>query len=187
MALSDEPRFIEGVWGPHFAALTPGQWLIDGGQSAFGAAIDRLLRLHPAFGRAHRRQGSKRSRQEIVARAGGLSQAALIAERLHVLPAFIGNRGPVADPAARGGVVGLDLREDDASLQELYVAGLCGLAYGVAEIVGALERAGYDFDMIVVSGGASKKPARAPDHRRRLRQDRSARRRRRSRCFWARR
>src|SRR5271166_5273206 len=52
MALSDEPRFIEGVWGPHFAALTPGQWLMDGGQSAFGAAIDRLLRMHPAFGEA---------------------------------------------------------------------------------------------------------------------------------------
>ena len=49
MALSDEPRFVEGVWGPHFAALTPDQWLIDGGQSAFGAAIDHLLRLHPAF------------------------------------------------------------------------------------------------------------------------------------------
>ena len=61
--------------------------------------------------------------KKIVARAGGLSQAALIAEELHVLPAFIGNRGPVADPAARGAVVGLDLREDAASLEELYVAG----------------------------------------------------------------
>ena len=50
MALSDEPRFVDGVWGPHFGALTPNQWLIDGGQSAFGGAIDHLLRLHPAFG-----------------------------------------------------------------------------------------------------------------------------------------
>ncbi len=157
MALSDEPRFIEGVWGPHFAALTPGQWLMDGGQSAFGAAIDRQLRMHPAFDQADARR-VEALETDIVARAGGLSQAALIAEGIHVLPAFIGNRGPVADPAARGGVVGLDLREDEASLQQLYVAGLCGLAYGVAEIVGAFERAGYDFDMIVVSGGASKSP-----------------------------
>ena len=50
MALADEPRFVEGIWGPHFGALTPDQWLIDGGQSAFGGAIDHLLRLHPAFG-----------------------------------------------------------------------------------------------------------------------------------------
>ena len=50
----------------------------------------------------------------------------------------------------------MDLREDAASLQELYVAGLCGLAYGVADIVRTLERAGYDFDSIVVSGGAAQ-------------------------------
>jgi D-ribulokinase len=155
MAVSDEPRFIEGVWGPHFEALTPGQWLIDGGQSAFGATIDHLMRLHPAFGEASA-HGLDWLEKKIVARAGGLSQAALIAEGLHVLPAFIGNRGPVADPAARGAVVGLDLREDAASLQELYVAGLCGLAYGLAEIIGALERSGYEFETIVVSGGASR-------------------------------
>ena len=95
MALSDEPHFIEGVWGPHFSALTPGQWLMDGGQSAFGATIDHLMRLHPAFGGEPSASKVEALEQEIVARAGGLSQAALIAERLHVLPAFIGNRGPV--------------------------------------------------------------------------------------------
>ena len=66
MAVSDEPRFIDGVWGPHFAALTPDQWLIEGGQSAFGAAIDHLLRLHPAFGdswRAPGRSARRRSRR----------------------------------------------------------------------------------------------------------------------------
>jgi ribulose kinase len=49
MAVADEPRFINGVWGPYFSALTPHQWLAEGGQSAFGAAIDHLMRLHPAF------------------------------------------------------------------------------------------------------------------------------------------
>ena len=109
--------------------------------------------------------------KKIVARAGGLSQAALIAEGLHVLPSFIGNRGPVADPAARGGVVGLDLREDAASLEELYVAGLCGLAYGIAEIIGALRarRLRVRDDRRLRRRVAE--PARAPDRRRRLRQD----------------
>jgi D-ribulokinase len=159
MALSDEPRFVDGVWGPHFAALTPDQWLIDGGQSAFGAAIDHLLRLHPAFGTLSARAGPHALtalEKDIVARAGGLSAAALIAEGLHVLPDFIGSRSPLADPVARGGVIGMDLREDVASLQELHVASLCGLAYGLADIVGKLELAGYDFDTIVVSGGAAR-------------------------------
>ena len=160
-ALSDEPRFVEGVWGPHFAALTPDQWLIDGGQSAFGAAIDHLLRLHPAFAALSAHAGPHALaalEKDIVARAGGLSSAALIAEGLHVLPDFIGSRSPLADPGARGGVLGMDLREDAASLQELHIAGLCGLAYGLADIVGKLERASYEFDAIVVSGGAARSP-----------------------------
>jgi D-ribulokinase len=160
-ALSDDPRFVEGVWGPHFAALTPDQWLIDGGQSAFGAAIDHLLRLHPASAALSARAGPHALaalEKDIVARAGGLSSAALIAEGLHVLPDFIGSRSPLADPGARGGVLGMDLREDAASLQELHVAGLCGLAYGLADIVGKLERASYEFDAIVVSGGAARSP-----------------------------
>ena len=161
MALSDEPRFVEGVWGPHFAALTPDQWLIDGGQSAFGAAIDHLLAAASGVCRASARAGPHALaalEKDIVARAGGLSPAALIAEGLHVLPDFIGSRSPLADPGARGGVLGMDLREDAASLQELHVAGLCGLAYGLADIVGKLERAGYEFDAIVVSGGAARSP-----------------------------
>src|SRR5262249_53290682 len=57
MALSDELRFVDGVWGPHFGAITPDQWLLDGGQSAFGGAIDHLLRLHPAFAELKARAG----------------------------------------------------------------------------------------------------------------------------------
>ena len=161
MALADEPRFVDGIWGPHFGALTPDQWLIDGGQSAFGGAIDHLLRLHPAFAELSARAGPHALHaleKEIVARAGGLSQAALIAEDLHVLPDFIGSRSPSADAGARGAMMGMDLREDAASLQELYVAGLCGLAYGLADIVRKLEASDYEFDSIVVSGGASRSP-----------------------------
>jgi FGGY-family pentulose kinase/HAD superfamily hydrolase (TIGR01509 family) len=155
MALSDEPRFIEGVWGPHLSALTPGQWLIDGGQSAFGAAIDHMLRLHPAFPAASA-SALEQLERNILARAGALSRAASLAENLHVAPSFLGDRGPVADADARGAIAGLDLREDARSLEELYVACLCGLAYGVARIVESLKRAGYAFDTIVASGGAAR-------------------------------
>ena len=155
LAVSDEPRFIDAVWGPHLSGLIPGQWLMDGGQSAFGAAIDRLVRMHPLSG-AVAAQDYDALERGIATRAGGLSRAALLADGLHVLPSFIGERAPVADAATRGGVVGLDLREDMASLEELYVAGLCGLAYGLAEIVAAYGRGGYAFETIVASGGASQ-------------------------------
>ena len=153
MALSEEPRFIAGVWGPYFAALTPGQWLTEGGQSAFGAALDHLMRLHPATSGGEDFEAMER---EIVARSGGLSASALIARDLHVLPDFLGNRTPFAEPSARGAIAGLDLSDDEASRRKLYVAGLCGLAQGVAQILRSLEAGGYGFDMLVVSGGASK-------------------------------
>jgi FGGY-family pentulose kinase/HAD superfamily hydrolase (TIGR01509 family) len=155
LAVSDEPRFIDALWGPHLSGLIPGQWLMDGGQSAFGAAIDRLMHMHPAFA-GIATLGFDALERAIAARAGGLSRAALLADSLHALPSFIGERAPLADAAARGGVVGLALRGDMESLEELYVAGLCGLAYGIAGIVAAYERAGYAFDTIVASGGAAQ-------------------------------
>jgi FGGY-family pentulose kinase len=161
MAVSDQARFVDGVWGPYFSALTPGQWLAEGGQSAFGAAIDRLMRRHPAFSEASQRAGDnayEEMERDILARAGSLSRAALIAKDLHVLPDFLGNRSPLADPNARGVLVGLDLRADRASALELYVAALTGLAHGVAQIIRTLEAGGYDFDMLVVSGGAGRSP-----------------------------
>ena len=168
LAVSDEPRFIDAVWGPHLSGLIPGQWLMDGGQSAFGAAIDRLVRMHPLSG-AVAAQDYDALERGIATRAGGLSRAALLADGLHVLPSFIGERAPVADAAARGGVVGLDLREDMASLEELYVAGLCGLAYGIAEIVAAYGRARLRLRDDRCKRRRVAEPSGSPDRRRRLR------------------
>jgi D-ribulokinase len=161
MAVSDRSLFIDGVWGPYFSGLTPGQWLTEGGQSAFGAAIDRLMRRHPAFSDAAQRVGDnayEEMERDILARAGTLSRGALLAEDLHVLPDFLGNRSPFADPNVRGVLVGLDLRADRDSALGLYVAALTGLAHGVAQIIRTLEAGGYDFDMLVVSGGAARSP-----------------------------
>ncbi len=34
MAVSREPKFVRGVWGPYWSAMVPGLWLTEGGQSA---------------------------------------------------------------------------------------------------------------------------------------------------------
>ncbi|MGD0639844.1 MAG: FGGY-family carbohydrate kinase, partial [Roseiarcus sp.] len=157
MAVADEARFIPGVWGPNYSALIPGQWLTEGGQSAFGAAIDQLMSMSPAFADpAHPRHGFEAMEREIIARAGGPSEAAWLARDLHVSPDFLGNRSPFADPSAKGAIVGLDLRDDEVGALSLYVAGLCGLAQGIGRIIRSLEAGGYDFDTLVVSGGASR-------------------------------
>ncbi len=52
MATTSEPRFVPGVWGPYYSGMVPGLWLNEGGQSAAGAAIDHLIRSHPAYNEA---------------------------------------------------------------------------------------------------------------------------------------
>ena len=161
MSVSREPRFVPGVWGPYFSAMIPGLWLAEGGQSAGGAAIDHLVRLHPAYAEsaaeAMRRGVSVLDFLESEATAAGdASAAALLAHELHVLPEFLGNRSPFADPQAKAVLAGLALDGSRESLVRLYVAGLCGLAYGAAQILDALAAGGYALRSIVMSGGAAK-------------------------------
>jgi D-ribulokinase len=144
--------------------MVPGFWLNEGGQSAAGAAIDHLIRSHPAYDEAveaARDAGMEILEfleQRIVSRSGSLGDAAQFARNIHVLPEFLGNRSPFADPDSRAVVVGIDLDTDIGSMERLFVAGLCGLAYGLADVVEAFRSHGVDSDLMVVSGGAGRSP-----------------------------
>ncbi|WP_456632367.1 FGGY-family carbohydrate kinase [Bradyrhizobium sp. URHC0002] len=164
MATTSAPRFVPGVWGPYYSGMVPGFWLNEGGQSAAGAAIDHLVKSHPAYGEAvavaHAAgmEIPEFLERRIVPRAASLGEAALFARDIHVLPEFLGNRSPFADPDARAVVAGMDLDVDISSMERLFVAGLCGLAYGLADVVEAFRSHGVDSDMMVISGGAGRSP-----------------------------
>jgi D-ribulokinase len=162
MATTLEPVFVPGVWGPYLSAMVPGQWLNEGGQTTAGAALDHIVRAHPAHAAA----------QDLAARAGlplldflekrlvdsvdGLSNAALRARDLHILPDFLGNRSPFADPNVLAVIAGLSLEETIEDLDRHFVAGLCGIAYGLNDVIDAIRRKGIESHTIVVSGGASR-------------------------------
>lgn len=162
MATTVNPEFVPGVWGPYFSAMLPGLWLNEGGQSAAGAAIDHLVQLHPATPEARRLAGEDGQSlfAYLEARIGGLAgttdELASLAADIQVVPEFLGNRSPKADPEARGVIAGLGLDEDINSLARLYLAGVCGLSYGARQIVEALEIQGVAIDTIVLSGGAGQ-------------------------------
>ncbi len=162
MTSTHEPVFVPGVWGPYFSAMVPGMWLNEGGQSAAGAAIDQLLFFHPAANEA-----------SALAKTRGLSLPVLLADLaaekaetlsgvvehangLHVVPEFLGNRAPFADPHARAAIVGLGMDCGLDNLVALYIAGLCGIGYGLRQIIDAQEAAGAPVDKIVISGGAGQ-------------------------------
>jgi D-ribulokinase len=162
MATTETPRFVPGVWGPYFSAMVPGLWLNEGGQSAAGAGIDHLLQSHPAHAEAveaARKAGLPTIdflERRISARFNGVGEAARLAQGIHVLPEFLGNRSPYADPHARAVIAGLDLDGGLESLERMFVAGLCGLAYGLADVVDVMRTHHIPCRMMVISGGASR-------------------------------
>ncbi len=159
MTTTTEPVFVDGVWGPYFNAMVPGLWLNEGGQSAAGAAIERLIRMHPRAPEVEASAGGKGLADALasfVEEKGGSSAVADIVGREHVVPEFLGNRAPFADPERRAIIAGLDLDDDVDSLVSLYLAGLCGLGYGARQIVNAQAAQGIKTDTIVVSGGATR-------------------------------
>jgi D-ribulokinase len=164
MATTREPSFVPGVWGPYYQGMVPGFWLNEGGQSAAGAAIDHLLRSHPAFPEANaaaRGEGLdviEYLERRIMAGVTHAGTAALLARDLHILPEFLGNRSPYADPASRAVIAGLDLDADVGALERLFVAGLCGLAYGLADVIDAFAANNVRSRMVVMAGGASRSP-----------------------------
>jgi D-ribulokinase len=164
MATTSAPCFVPGVWGPYYSGMVPGFWLNEGGQSAAGAALDHLVKSHPAHGEAVAAAHAAGMEipefleQRIVSRGASLGEAAVLARDIHVLPEFLGNRSPFADPYSRAVVAGMDLDADIGSMERLFVAGLCGLAYGLADVVDAFRAHGVDSDMMVISGGAGRSP-----------------------------
>jgi len=162
MTSTSEAAFVPGVWGPYYSAMVPGLWLNEGGQSAAGAAMERLLALHPAAARvAAKAQAAGRSLPALLGElaadgADDLSSVINLAKGLHVVPDFLGNRAPHADPETRAVISGLGMDSGEESLVALYVAGLSGICYGLRQIVAAQRRAGIDPSRIVISGGAGR-------------------------------
>ncbi|CAN7689498.1 FGGY-family carbohydrate kinase [Neorhizobium tomejilense] len=155
------PVFVPGIWGPYFSALLPGMWLNEGGQSAAGAAIDHLVQLHPYASEAVRLAQHEGIGlvQWLERRAQGLlSNVSItdIVKGLHIVPEFLGNRAPLADPQARAVIAGLGLDADELSLVRLYLAGLASIGYGLRQILDALRAKGIAITTVVVSGGAAR-------------------------------
>ncbi|WP_160003402.1 FGGY-family carbohydrate kinase [Rhizobium sp. 18055] len=162
MTSTAEPVFVPGVWGPYYSAMVPGMWLNEGGQSAAGAAIDQLLAYHPAAQQAASMAAEKSIPLPVLladlasAKFENPSAAIQLAKGLQVVPEYLGNRAPFADPHARAVIAGLGMERDLDSLIALYVAGLAGIGYGLRQIIDTQAAAGATADRIVISGGAGQ-------------------------------
>lgn len=170
MAVSREPRFIAGIWGPYYGAMVPGMWLTEGGQSTAGSAIDHIIADH-ANAPALRALAGRRKRsvyeilnEEVARIQREEKRGPEITRNLHILPYFLGNRSPKADPHARAIIDGLSLDESITSQALRYYAVIQAVAYGTRDIIAEMNKAGYRIERMFVTGGGTKNPLWVQEH-----------------------
>uniref|UniRef100_A0A4W6BZ54 FGGY carbohydrate kinase domain-containing protein n=1 Tax=Lates calcarifer TaxID=8187 RepID=A0A4W6BZ54_LATCA len=154
MAISEQPLFVPGVWGPCLSAMVPDMWLNEGGQSATGRLIDHMVKGHAAYTQLQEQAHYLNSHLSLMANAH--SAVDLLGSSLHVWPDFHGNRSPLADPTLKGMVVGLSLSQTLDDLALLYLATVQALALGTLHILEAMKEAGHDIRTLFLCGGLSK-------------------------------
>jgi len=172
MAVSREPRFIDGIWGPYFGAMVSDMWLTEGGQSSAGSAIDHVIEDHANYSKLSSEASSVgvtvyqllNAEIERLALAESLAFPALITRSIHVLPYFLGNRSPNADPHATAIIEGLSLDSSITSQALRYYATIQAVAYGTRDIVRAMNESGYRIDTLFVTGGGTKNPLWLQEH-----------------------
>jgi FGGY-family pentulose kinase len=170
MAVSVKPRFIRGIWGPYPSAMIPGMWLTEGGQSATGSLLEFIIRSTSSYGTIT--AAAERKGQSVYdylnARVAAIKEregkGPEIVKDLHVLPYFLGNRSPNADPTARGVISGLTIDESEDSAARLYYATIQSIAYGTRHIIEVMNRHGYHIKRIHACGGGTKNPVWLQEH-----------------------
>ena len=154
MGFAREPRMVPGIWGPYFGVALPNLWLSEGGQSAAGALLDHVVRLHGGA------EPDAATHARIVARIRALraAEGENFAAGLHVLPDFHGNRSPHADPHARGVISGLTLDASFDATCRLYWRTCVATSLGIRHVVEHMNAHGYRIDTLHVTGGHTRNP-----------------------------
>lgn len=156
MGLADSARFVSGVWGPYRDAVIPGMWLSEAGLSSAGSCIDYVVSSHPYGNKlileCGRAETIKKLNEYILAKCSPDGHRSFTAD-IHVLPYFLGNRSPRADPSLLGGIIGLSLDESIESLAKVYLATIQAICYATLHIIETMNNSGFELNELVVSGG----------------------------------
>jgi FGGY-family pentulose kinase len=160
LAMSRNPVFVNGVWGPYRDVLLPDYWMAEGGQSATGELLKHVIETHPAH-------------QEVVSVAETLNtniydylnqhlqemaereqapHISWLGRHFFFYGDLFGNRSPVADPNMKGSVIGLSSDRSLNGLALYYYATMEFIALQTHQIVSAMNESGHVISSIFMSG-----------------------------------
>lgn len=161
IAMTRDPCFVKGVWGPYKDVMAPGYWLAEGGQSCTGALLAHVLAIHPATAELSRLlEASNLSKfdylnlilENLVNDTNSRSVVSL-AKHMFFYGDFHGNRSPVADPRMKASIIGQSM---DSSVNDLAIQyfGACEfIAQQTRQIIEEMTKGGHEISCIFMSGG----------------------------------
>ncbi len=152
MRFSRQPQFLHAFWGPYFGAALPDYWISEGGQSAAGALLDHILRIH--LGRAPVMADHEMVLEHVLEGLEGVGDE--FGHRIHVLPDFHGNRTPFGDDLMLGSIHGLSLDSSLGGLAALYYRTMVALALGMRQTIERMEQGQKPIRRLHLGGGHAK-------------------------------
>ena len=160
IAMSPEPVFVPGVWGPYRDVLMPDYWMAEGGQSATGELLKHVLETHPAFQEAlsvaesyntniyeylneHLKEMQDKTNAPTISYLG---------RHFFFYGDLFGNRSPIADPRMSGAVIGLSSDKSMDGLGLYYLGTMEFIALQTRQIIETMNKAGHHISSIFMSG-----------------------------------
>lgn len=160
IAMSPDPVFVPGVWGPYRDTIFADCWMAEGGQSATGQLLKHVLESHPAYSNAKSQAEDQKTNifdflnarlNELVVDRGS-SCIADLARHVFFYGDLFGNRSPLADPKMTGSLVGMTSDVSVDGLAIVYYSTLEFIALQTRQIVDTMNKSGHSIQSIFMSG-----------------------------------
>ena len=160
LAMSPDPVFVDGVWGPYRDTILPGYWMAEGGQSATGELLKHVIETHPAFNQAHSIAESYHANiyeylnehLKEMAHDQGAPCVSYLGRHFFFYGDLWGNRSPIADPSMTGSIFGLTSDKTVDGLAIYYYATLEFIALQTKQIVDTMNKSGHRISSVFMSG-----------------------------------
>lgn len=160
IAMSANPVFVPGVWGPYRDVLIPDYWLAEGGQSATGELLKHVLETHPAYHEAVSIAESYNAniynylneRLKEMMQNTNAPSISYLGRHFFFYGDLFGNRSPIADPTMRGSVIGLSPDKSVDGLALYYYGAMEFIALQTLQIVETMNKSGHAISSIFMSG-----------------------------------
>ncbi|KAL2753701.1 hypothetical protein ACRALDRAFT_1057959 [Sodiomyces alcalophilus JCM 7366] len=166
IAMSKEPVFVPGVWGPYRDVILPGRWLAEGGQSATGELLRHVVEIHPAY--AETLALAEAENKNIydylnchlarLQETQGAPTISYLGRHFFLYGDLWGNRSPIADATMKGAVIGLSSDRSTDNLALWYYGVMEFIAMQTRQIILEMNKAGHSITSIFMSGSQCQNP-----------------------------